>query len=61
MLPDGSPHSIPIWTILEDGRIAFYIDRISEHYVGGPFPMRSATVYWIEPQTAHYTELPFRH
>jgi pyridoxine/pyridoxamine 5'-phosphate oxidase len=37
------------------------IDRISEHYIGEPFPMRSGTVYWIEPETAHFTELPFRH
>jgi PPOX class probable F420-dependent enzyme len=109
-LPDGSPHSIPVWAILEDDRIAFFtqstsrkarnlaadprvafsvvdadnpyrnaqlrgrvvevvegepalevIDRISRHYIGGPFPMRSGTVYWIEPETAHFTELPFRH
>jgi PPOX class probable F420-dependent enzyme len=110
VLPDGSPHSIPVWAILEDGRIAFFtqaqsrkarnvardprvalsvvdganpyrnaqirgrvvevlegepalevIDRISQHYIGEPFPMRSGNVYWIEPETAHYTELPFRH
>ncbi len=97
-LPDGSPHSIPIWAILEDGRVAFFtqsrvaqgaeprgtirasrsrsstattrtatrncrgrvvevvdgdaalevIDRISQHYIGAPFPMRSGTVYWID-------------
>ncbi|HUJ91204.1 MAG TPA: PPOX class F420-dependent oxidoreductase [Gaiellaceae bacterium] len=109
VLPDGSPHSIPIWAILEDGRIAFFtqstsrkarnlardprvalslvdtenpyrnaqirgrvvetvdgdaalevIDRISRHYTGEPFPMRSGTVYWIEPERAHFVELPFR-
>ena len=37
------------------------IDRIAQHYIGTPFPMRSGTVYWIEPETAHFTELPFRH
>jgi len=37
------------------------IDRLSQHYIGEPFPMRSGTVYWIEPETAHFTELPFRH
>jgi nitroimidazol reductase NimA-like FMN-containing flavoprotein (pyridoxamine 5'-phosphate oxidase superfamily) len=37
------------------------IDRISHHYIGRPFPMRSGTVYWIEPETAHFTELPFTH
>jgi len=110
VLPDGSPHSIPLWAIPEDGRIAFFtqstsrkarnlaadrrialscvdgdnpyrnaqirgrvvevvegepalnvIDRISQHYIGKPFPMRSGTIYWIEPETAHFTELPFQH
>ncbi len=110
VLPDGSPHSIPVWAILEDGRIAFFtqstsrkarnlahdprvalslcdgdnpyrnaqvrgrvtetlegddalqvIDRISQHYIGAPFPMRSGTVYWIEPETSHFVELPFEH
>jgi hypothetical protein len=37
------------------------IDRISHHYIGAPFPMGSGTVYWIEPETAHFTELPFEH
>ncbi len=110
MLPDGAPHSIPVWAILVDGRIAFFtqsrsrkarnlarddrvalsivdeanpyrnaqirgrvvetvegdaalevIDRISQHYIGAPFPMRSGTVYWVEPMRAHFTELPFTH
>jgi PPOX class probable F420-dependent enzyme len=110
VLPDGAPHSIPVWAILENGRIAFFtrsgsrkarniardprvalsvvdgenpyrnaqlrgrvvetvegepaleiIDRISHYYTGEPFPMRSGTVYWIEPETAHFVELPFRH
>ncbi len=110
VLPDGAPHSIPVWAILEGGRIAFFtqsrsrkarnlardprvalsivdgenpyrnaqirgrivetlegdaaleiIDRLSQHYIGVPFPMRSGTVYWIEPETAHFTELPFEH
>jgi pyridoxine/pyridoxamine 5'-phosphate oxidase len=37
------------------------IDRISQRYIGQPFPMRSGNVYWIEPETAHFIELPFRH
>jgi pyridoxine/pyridoxamine 5'-phosphate oxidase len=37
------------------------IDRISQRYIGEPFPMRSGNVYRIEPETAHFTELPFRH
>jgi PPOX class probable F420-dependent enzyme len=109
-MPDGSPHSIPLWAIYENGRIAFFtqptsrkarnvardarvalsaidaenpyrnvqirgrvvevvegepalevIDRISQHYIGSPFPMRSGNVYWIEPEKAYFTELPFRH
>ena len=110
LLPDGSPHSIPVWAIYEDGRIAFFtqarsrktrnlardprvalsvvdeanpyrnvqirgrvvetvegdaalavIDRISQHYIGAPFPMRSGTVFWIEPETVNFVELPFEH
>jgi PPOX class probable F420-dependent enzyme len=109
-MPDGSPHSIPVWAILEGDRIAFFtqaqsrkaknlardnrvalsivdhenpyrnaqirgrvaetldgdealevIDRISQHYVGAPFPLRSGTVYWVEPERAHFAELPFTH
>jgi PPOX class probable F420-dependent enzyme len=110
VLPDGAPHSIPVWAILEDDRIAFFtqprsrkarnlardprvalsvvdernpyrnaqlrgrvvetvegeaalevIDRISERYIGAPFPYRSGVVYWLEPETVHFTELPFTH
>jgi PPOX class probable F420-dependent enzyme len=110
VLPDGAPHSIPVWAIYENGRIAFFtqsrsrkarnlardprvalsvvdeanpyrnaqirgrvvetvdggaalevIDRISHHYIGAPFPMRSGTVFWIEPETVHFVELPFEH
>lgn len=110
MLPDGAPHSIPVWAIAEHGRIAFFtqsrsrkarnlardprvalsvvdeanpyrnaqvrgrvvetvegdaalevIDRISRRYIGRDFPMRSGTVYWIEPERQHFVELPFEH
>jgi PPOX class probable F420-dependent enzyme len=110
VLPDGAPHSIPVWAILEEGRIGFFtqrssrkarnlardprvaisvvdetnpyrngqirgrvvetvegdaalevIDRISLRYTGAPFPMRSGTVYWVEPEIARFTELPFEH
>jgi PPOX class probable F420-dependent enzyme len=37
------------------------IDRISDKYIGMPFPMRSGTVYWIEPESAKLTQLPFTH
>ena len=110
VLPDGSPHSIPVWAILEEGRIAFFtqstsrkarniatdprvalslvddsnpyrngqvrgrvvetvdgdaaleiIDRISQHYIGAPFPMRTGTVFWIEPEKSNFVDLPFTH
>jgi PPOX class probable F420-dependent enzyme len=108
VLPDGAPHTIPVWAIYEDGRIAFFtqstsrkarnlerdprvalsvvdssnpyrnaqirgrvvetlegdaalevIDRISQYYIGAPFPMRSGTVYRVEAERAHFVELPF--
>jgi hypothetical protein len=46
---------------VEDEAALEVIDRISERYIGAPFPLRSGTVYWIEPETAHFTELPFEH
>jgi PPOX class probable F420-dependent enzyme len=108
LLPDGSPHSIPVWARLEGDRIAFFtqaqsrkarnlardarvamsvvdagnpyrnaqlrgrvvetlegepalevIDRISQDYIAAPFPMRSGTVYLVEPERVHFVELPF--
>ena len=110
VLPDGSPHSVPVWARLEGDLIAFFtqsqsrkarnlaedgrvaisvvdetnpyrnaqirghvaetlegeaalevIDRISRDYIGEDFPMRSGVVYLVEPERAHFTELPFRH
>ena len=110
VLPSGAPHSIPLWAIYENGRIAFFtqpssrkarniardprvalsvvdstnpyrnvqirglvvetvegdaaleiIDRISQYYIGRPFPMRSGNVYWVEPERTHFVELPFDH
>jgi PPOX class probable F420-dependent enzyme len=110
VLPDGSPHGVPVWAGIEDGRIVFFtqpasrkarnlandprvaisvidfeqpylsawvrgriaatregdaalevIDRLSQKYIGGPFPMRSGTVYEIEPERQGLMDLPFRH
>ena len=110
LMPDGSPHSVPVWTTVHDDKIAFFtqkrsqkaknlardprvamsvthhedpyknmqirgrvvrtiegdealpiIDRMSHQYIGEPFPMRSGTVYLVEPETEHHVELPFRH
>jgi PPOX class probable F420-dependent enzyme len=102
LLPDGSPHSVPVWVGLEEGRVAFLtspgsrkarnvardprvsisltedgrpttmaqirgrvverregdaawalIDRISEKYIGGPFPLREdRVVFLVEPERA---------
>lgn len=108
VLPDGSPHSVPLWTIVVDGRIAFFtqpqsrkarnlerdprvalsvvdrdnpyrrawargrvgatlqgdealavIDRISDAYIGRPFPMRSGTVYLVDVERSDVQILPF--
>ena len=36
------------------------IDRLAQAYIGEPFPMRTGTVYEIEPEHAGFMELPFR-
>src|SRR3954462_9261187 len=109
VLPDGGPHSVPLWTIvLEDGRIAFFtqpasrkarnlardpraalsvvdranpyhrawargrvaetlegdpalevIDRISQAYIGKPFPMRSGNAYLVHVERSDTQTLPF--
>jgi PPOX class probable F420-dependent enzyme len=30
LMPDGSPHSIPVWAGLEDGRIAFFTQSTTQ-------------------------------
>jgi PPOX class probable F420-dependent enzyme len=102
LMPDGSPHSVPVWVGLEDDRIAFLtspgsrkarnlardprvsisltepgkparmaqirghvaerregdaafevVDRISEKYIGGPYPLREdRVVFLVEPERA---------
>ena len=47
--------------MLHDEAALAVIDRISQRYIGGPFPMRSGVVYWIEPESTHFVELPFAH
>jgi len=108
VLPDGAPHSVPLWTIVEDGRIAFFtqpgsrkarnlardprvalsvvdrnnayhsawargrvaerlegdaalevIDRLSQAYIGAPFPMRSGIVYLVHVDRSATRTLPF--
>ena len=29
VLPDGSPHSVPVWSGIEDGRVVFFTQRAS--------------------------------
>lgn len=102
VLPDGAPHTVPVWIGVEGDRIAFLtdprsrkarnleadprvaislverdrpnvmahvrgrvvevvegdpawaiIDRLSEQYIGGPYPLRTdRAVYLIEPEHA---------
>jgi PPOX class probable F420-dependent enzyme len=102
LLPDGSPHSVPVWVGLLEGRVAFLsspgarkarnvardprvsisltedgrpttmaqirgrvverregdaawavIDRISEKYIGGPYPLREDRVLFVvDPERA---------
>jgi nitroimidazol reductase NimA-like FMN-containing flavoprotein (pyridoxamine 5'-phosphate oxidase superfamily) len=53
VMPDRAPHSIPLWAILEDGRIAFFTQPTS----------RKARNVARDPRVeqAYFTELPFRH
>jgi PPOX class probable F420-dependent enzyme len=44
---------------LEGDEALTVIDRLSERYTGEPFPMRSGTVYLIEPERAGFMALPF--
>jgi PPOX class probable F420-dependent enzyme len=37
------------------------IDRLADKFTGEPFPMRSGTVYLIEPERVSFLELPFTH
>jgi PPOX class probable F420-dependent enzyme len=100
LLPDGSPHSVPVWVGLHEGQLAFptgptsrkarnldgdprvcislteagrpnsmaqirgrvaerlegdaafaVLDRLSEKYLGGPYPLRSdRVVFLVEPE-----------
>jgi PPOX class probable F420-dependent enzyme len=108
VLPDGGPHSVPVWALREGDRLAFFtqtatrkarnlerdprvaisvvdaanpyrsahlrgrvverldgdealavIDRLSQKYIGAPFPMRQGVVYWVEIERARFVELPF--
>jgi PPOX class probable F420-dependent enzyme len=102
LLPDGAPHSVPLWVGLEDGRIVFLtgpgsrkarnlerdprvaisithrdnpfamaqvrgrvaeriegdaafevIDRMSDKYIGAPYPLRTdRVVYFVEAESA---------
>ena len=60
-LPDGSPHSVPVWIGVEGEEALEIIDRLSMKYTREPFPMRSGIVFLVEPERARETVLPFRH
>jgi PPOX class probable F420-dependent enzyme len=110
VLPDGAPHSVPIWILFEDGQIVFFtqtgsrkagnierdpriamsvldaenpyrqawlrgrvidrredegiwesIDRMSQKYLGKPFPWRSenSVLYTVEIEHSGFYGLPF--
>ena len=35
------------------------IDRLSQHYIGEPFPMRSGTVFVVDAEAQGSADLPF--
>ena len=37
------------------------VDRIAHKYTGERFPVRTVTIYLVEPETSSFTELPFEH
>lgn len=45
--------------VLEGEQALTVIDRISQAYIGAPFPMRSGNVYLVEPVAQGSAELPF--
>ena len=108
LMPDGAPHSVPVWVSLEGDRVCFFtqdasrkarnlardprvaisisdrenpyrmaqlrgrvverwegeralgvIDRISQKYTGRDFPMRTGTLYLVEPERVFAMTLPF--
>ncbi len=108
LMPDGSPHSVPVWVgtqgdrvcfftqersrkarnLARDGRVAISIvdyenpyrmaqlrgrvvehfdgeralevmDRLSQRYTGADFPMRTGTVFLVEPERVFSMTLPF--
>jgi PPOX class probable F420-dependent enzyme len=110
VLPDGGPHSVPVWIDRDGDRLEFFtqagsrkarnleadprvaisivdganpyrmgqvrghvaervegedaleiIDRLSEKYTGGPFPMRSGVVFRVAVDRAWSMTLPFAH
>ena len=60
-LPDGSPHSVPVWIDVEGEEAFEIIDQLAVKYTGEPFPMRSGVLFLVEPERARETVLPFRH
>jgi PPOX class probable F420-dependent enzyme len=46
---------------LEGPEATEIMDRMSNRYVGADFPLRSAIVFFIEPESIRYQELPFKH
>jgi PPOX class probable F420-dependent enzyme len=45
--------------VIEGDEALAIIDRISDAYIGKPFPMRSGNVYVVEPEAQGSATLPF--
>jgi PPOX class probable F420-dependent enzyme len=45
--------------VIEGEEALAIIDRISDAYIGKPFPMRSGNVYVVQPDAQGSAELPF--
>lgn len=51
LMPDGSPHSVPVWVGLDGDRAWEIIDRMADAYIGMPYaPRTDRVVYAIEPE-----------
>ena len=46
--------------VIEGDEALEIIDRISDAYIGTPFPMRSGNVFVVEPEAQGSADLPFK-
>ena len=60
--PKG-PTSVPIWIDVDGDAALAAMDRLSQKYIGAPFPMRNPTTvaFLVEVDKARHLKLPFAH